>query len=151
MTSITSELEEARPNTSWLLWTPYHAYLTRLHRELAQAGYPDIRPAHGSHVLRHLRAEGSRLTELAERAQLTKQSLGYLVDYLEARGYVERVPDPTDSRAKLIRLTVQGWALTQTAEEIIARLEAESARRLGADRWRQLRRLLQDYAAVLEP
>jgi DNA-binding MarR family transcriptional regulator len=151
MTSVASELGEAGPNTSWLLWAPYHAYLTRLHRELAQAGYPDIRPAHGGHVLRHLRAEGSRLTELAERAQLTKQSLGYLVDYLEARGYVERVPDPTDSRAKLIRLTAQGWALTQTAEEIIVRLEAESARRLGADRWRQLRRLLQDYAAVLEP
>jgi len=128
---------------------PYHAYLARLHRELAQAGYPDLQPAHGGHVVRHLRAEGAQLTELAERAQLTKQSLGYPVDYREARGYVEGVPDPIDSRAKLIRLTAQGWELTQTAAEIIARLEAETARRLGADKWCQLRRLWQDYAAVL--
>jgi DNA-binding MarR family transcriptional regulator len=144
------EVGQAGANMSWLLWAPYHAYLARLHRELAQAGYPDIRPAHGGNVLRHLRAEGSRLSEVAERAQLTKQSVGYLVDYLETRGYVERVPDPTDTRAKLIRLTAQGWALTRTAEEIIARLEAESARLLGVDQWHQLRRLLQEYAAVLE-
>ncbi|SRR5579884_1509760 len=144
--------EQAGPglNISWLLWAPYHAYLARLHQDLALAGYPDIRPAHGGHVLRHLRAEGSRLTDLAQRAQLTKQSIGYLVDYLEARGYVERVPDPADSRAKLIRLTARGWELTRVAEGIIARLEAEAAQRLGADKWHQLRRLLHEYAAVLE-
>jgi DNA-binding MarR family transcriptional regulator len=146
---MTHEPTEEGTNMSWLLWAPYHAYLERLHAQLAQAGYADIRPAHGGNVFRHLRAEGSRLTELAERADLTKQSMSYLVDYLQERGYVERIPDPRDSRAKLIRLTARGWELTRVAEELIVHVEDETAARLGADKVRQLRCLLQEYAAVL--
>ena len=52
--------------------------------------------------------EGSRLTELAERARMTKQSVGEVATDLEQRGYVERVPDPADGRAKIIRLTERG-------------------------------------------
>jgi DNA-binding MarR family transcriptional regulator len=147
---MTHELAEEEPNLSRLLWVPYRAYLERLHARLAQAGYADIRPTHGGNVFRHLRAEGSRLTELAERAQLTKQSMGYLVDYLEERGYLERVPDPLDSRAKLIRLTARGWQLTRVAEGIITQLEDEAEQHLGADKVRQLRCLLHEYAALLE-
>ena len=147
---MTHELAELEPNMSHLLWVPYRAYLERLHERLARAGYPDIRPTHGGNVFRHLRAEGSRLTELAERAQLTKQSMGYLVDYLAERGYLERLPDPLDSRAKLIRLTARGWQLTHMAEGIITQLEDEAVQRLGADKVHQLRRLLRDYATLLE-
>jgi hypothetical protein len=63
------------------------------HEGMVAAGFEDVRPAHYA-VLRHLRPEGSRVTELAEEARMTKQSMGELVVYLERRGYVERLPDP---------------------------------------------------------
>jgi DNA-binding MarR family transcriptional regulator len=140
-----------RKHIGQLLADPYRAFLARLHDRLAQAGYGDIHPAHGNNVFRHLRAEGSRLTDLAERAQLTKQSMGYLIDYLAACGYVERVADPTDGRARLIRLTARGWAVTAVAEGIIAELEAACAERLGAERFGQLRALLAELEAALAP
>ena len=110
---------------------------------LSEAGFDDIRPAHTA-VFQHIRAEGSRLSELAERAQLTKQSMGYLVDYLERRGYLERRPDPTDRRAALICLTKRGWDEIRAALAIIAELEGEWARRLGERRMAQLRELLEE-------
>jgi len=66
-------------------------------------------PAHTA-VFQHIEADGSRLTDLAERAQITKQSMGYLVDYLEERDYLERHADPSDRRATIICLTDRGWA-----------------------------------------
>ena len=116
---------------------------------LSEAGFDDIRPAHTA-VFQHIRAEGSRLSELAERAQLTKQSMGYLVDYLERRGYLERRPDPTDRRAALICLTERGWDEVRAALAIIAQLEEEWARRLGERRMAQLRALLTELATTAE-
>jgi DNA-binding MarR family transcriptional regulator len=136
-------------NISQLLRIPYQAFIRRLHAELSAAGYPDIRPSHGV-VFQHLRAEGSRLTDLADRAMITKQSMGYLVDYLEARGYLERVPDPADSRAKLVRMTEQGWELTRVAEGIIARIEADWAQRCGRHAFERLRSLLQDLILTVD-
>src|SRR5436305_12397169 len=81
---------------------------------LAEAGFDDIRPAHTA-VFQHIEAAGSRLTDLAERAQIAKQSMGYLVDYLERRGYLERRPDPSDRRAAIVCLTDRGWAQIQAA------------------------------------
>lgn len=128
-----------------LLRAPSQAIVARLHRDLTAAGYADLRPAHFV-VFQHIRPGGSRLTELAEQAQITKQSMGYLVDYLEARGYVERVPDPADGRARIIRLTARGWELDRAARQIMACVEAEWAERLGADRLEQLRQILRDLA-----
>ena len=64
-----------------LLRLPYQALARRLYREIAENGFPDVRPAHGS-VFRHILPEGSRVTDLAERAGMTKQSMSYLVEYL---------------------------------------------------------------------
>ena len=124
-----------------LLRIPYQAFIGQLHEELAAAGYPEIRPAHGV-VFQYLSAEGSRVTELAERSQLSKQWMGSLVDDLEARGYVERTPDPTDARAKVVRLTDRGRALLGAAEHISRRIEAEWAERVGERCLQQLRRQL---------
>ena len=139
-----------RKHIGQLLWAPYRAHLIRLHEALASAGYPDIQPAHGNNLFRHLRREGSRITEIAEQAQLTKQYIGHLVDYLEERGYVERVPDPFDSRAKLVRLTAKGREVERVAEETLQRLEEELAARLGAERMAALRTLLEELDAALE-
>jgi len=131
-----------------LLRIPYQAFIARLHAELATAGYPEIRPTHGL-VFQHLRAEGSRVTELAERSQVSKQWMGSLIADLEARGYLERLPDPTDGRAKVVRLTDEGRVLLRTAEAISRRIEAEWAERVGERRVLQLRRRLEDVIGGL--
>src|SRR5262245_24543584 len=82
--------------------------IDELHTRLAERGYTDIRASHGC-VCRFIDAEhGSRLTYLADRSGVTKQAVGEAVDDLEQRGFVERVPDPLDKRAKIIRLTARG-------------------------------------------
>jgi DNA-binding MarR family transcriptional regulator len=100
-------------------------------------------------VFQHIEAGGSRLTDLAERAQITKQSMGYLVDYLEERGYVERRPDPTDRRATLICLTDRGWSQVRAALAIIAAVEAEWTQALGKERMAHLRDLLTELKSVI--
>jgi DNA-binding MarR family transcriptional regulator len=138
---LPGESRHERPNLGILLRVPYHEIVGRIVDGLAEAGFDDIRSAHTA-VFQHIRAEGSRLSDLARRAQLTKQSMGYLVDYLEQRGYVERRPDPTDRRASLIFLTERGWDEVRTALGIIAAVEQEWAHQLGAARMEQLRELL---------
>jgi DNA-binding MarR family transcriptional regulator len=80
-----------------------------LFSRLRGAGHPELRPTHAC-VFGNITAEGDRLTVLAERADMTKQAVGEVVSELEAIGYVERVPDPSDGRAKIIRLTERGLA-----------------------------------------
>ena len=140
---LPGESRDARPNIGILLRGPYQEIVRRIADELAEAGFDDIRPAHTA-VFQHIKAEGSRLSELAQRAQLTKQSMGYLVDYLEGRGYVERRPDPTDRRAILIFLTKRGWEQVRAALRIIAAIEDEWAQWLGTGRMEELRTMLTD-------
>jgi DNA-binding MarR family transcriptional regulator len=134
---------DQHPNIGILLRDLHHDVVQRVTTGLADAGFEDIRTAHTS-VFQHINAEGSRLTELAQRAQITKQSMGYLVDYLEKHGYVERHPDASDRRVSLIHLTERGWNEVQAALAIIAEVENEWARRLGKTRMRELRRALTD-------
>lgn len=113
-----------------------------LHRRLAERGFPDIRHAHGC-VFRWVDPSGTRLTELAELAGHSKQAVGEFVCDLEARGYVERVPDPLDGRAKIIRLTERGIEAKTVAREIFAEIESEWAERIGAERVEALREALE--------
>lgn len=76
--------------------------------------------------------------------------MGYLVDYLERRGYVVRVPDPQDARAWLVRLTERGRNVDRRARATIRQVEREWAERLGERRVRQLHEALRDLAAYLE-
>ena len=139
---------EHRAELAVLLRTGYQGIVERVHARLARAGFDDVRPAHMT-IFQHLRPEGSRIGELAERAQLTNQSVGYLVDHLEQRGYVERRPDPTNRRATLVCLTERGWEEMRACTRILEELEAEFARQLGARRLRQLHELLVDLAGAL--
>ena len=132
---------DERPNIGILLRDPFQEVVRRVSAGLADAGFDDLRPAHTA-VFQHIEAGGSRLTDLAERAQITKQSMGYLIDYLEQRGYLERRPDPSDRRAALISLTDRGWEQVRAALKIIATIEEEWASELGQPRMQQLRELL---------
>jgi DNA-binding MarR family transcriptional regulator len=140
---LPGESRDVRPNIGILLRGPFQEIVRRIADGLVEAGFDDIRPAHTA-VFQHIKADGSRLSELAENAQLTKQSMGYLVDYLEEHGYVERRPDPTDRRASLIFLTERGWSEVREALRIIAVIEQEWGRRLGKRRLEQLRDLLSE-------
>ncbi len=135
---------------SQLLRRPYEALLMKVHADLAAAGFADIAPSWGTNIFHYLREGGLRLTELAERAHTTKQAMRYTINQLEAAGYVERVPDPTDGRAKIIRLTERGWKLRRLGDEIIASLEEDCARQLGEERMRQFETLMKDVSSVLE-
>jgi DNA-binding MarR family transcriptional regulator len=136
-----------RPHVASLIGEVKEALLEDMHERVAAAGYPDIRQAHGC-VFRFVQAEGMRPTELAERARITKQSLGEIVADLERLGYVERVPDPTDGRAKLVRLTPKGEGAQQAAHKAFADVERTWSRRLGADRIAELRRTLAEIAEL---
>jgi DNA-binding MarR family transcriptional regulator len=114
-----------------------------LHRRLADEGHPDIRPGHGC-VFRFIDPdEGSRLTDLAERAGLTKQAVGEVVADLEELGYVERAPDPSDGRAKIVRLTPKGIAGVQTAERLFADIERRWGEQVGSRKMTSLRDTLE--------
>ena len=131
------------PNLGLLLREPYRIASEELHRRIAARGHPDVRAPHGN-VFGFLDREGTPVSELARRAQITKQSMADLVAHLERHGYVERVPDPRDRRAKLVRATARGREVYAIARDVIAELEREWTARLGARKMRRLRELLQE-------
>ena len=135
-------------NLAILLREPFRAGTEVLHRRFRERGHPEIRPPHGN-VMQFLDDDGTRVSVLAERAQITKQSMAELVAHVERLGYVERVPDPGDRRAKLVRATPRGEELYAIAREVVAEIEAEWSRRLGKAKMRQLRELLEELNAAL--
>lgn len=98
---------------------------------MAERGYPDVRPGHGAVFLHVDRRSGSRLGDLAASAGITKQSMMQAVDELEARGYVRRVADPADARAKLVRLTAEGRRCATEFRRAAQVLDTRTRRRLG--------------------
>ncbi|HEX6780839.1 MAG TPA: MarR family transcriptional regulator [Solirubrobacterales bacterium] len=126
------------------------ALFAEFRAELEQSEFGDIRPTHGC-VFRFVQGEGLRLTDLAERAKLTKQSVGEIVDDLVQRGYAKRIPDPDDRRAKLICLTERGEAAQAHGRKLFAKVEKRWAERYGAERIAALRGLLEEIAAAEAP
>jgi DNA-binding MarR family transcriptional regulator len=94
--------------------------------------------------------DGVRATALATTVGITKQSVGAIVDDLERLGYVERVDDPEDRRAKRIRLTRRGRVAGKLARDAIRRVEADWARRVGATRLEAVRTTLAALLASLD-
>ena len=138
------------PNLGVLLRDPAFLINERVLERAAAAGYSDVRIAHTA-VFQHVLDGGSRITELAERAQLTKPTVVYLVNDLEALGYVQRIPDPSDGRAKLVQLTDRGRAAIEVGRAAIAEIEGEWRAALGDERVAQLRELLLELRAFLWP
>ena len=127
---------------------PAQAVQSAITAGLAGCGFGDLTEAHMA-VFIHVAPDGSRLTDLAARAQMTVQSMGYLVDALQERGYLERVPDPSDRRAKLVRLTGRGWEVEECAAEIAWDLERRWASLLGEADFGRLRELLEALGGLL--
>ncbi|HUS14847.1 MAG TPA: MarR family winged helix-turn-helix transcriptional regulator [Chloroflexia bacterium] len=133
-----------------LLRACYQDLMEGFEAGLAEAGYGDVRLTH-TPVLQplSLRHEGMRASELAALAGLTKPSIGYLIEYLEQGHYVERVPDPSDGRAQLVRLTPRGWEMSRTGRRLVRQAEARWADLIGRQAVEELRQRLQGLVATL--
>ena len=133
-----------------LLLAAHRRFNDELVDELRDRGFDDIRAAHGA-VFANIDPEGTRATELARRAGMTKQSMGELVDDLERKGYVERRVDPRDGRARVVVPTTRGIAIDRAADAVIEQIEHAYAEGLSADRLALLREILGDLLDAGRP
>jgi DNA-binding MarR family transcriptional regulator len=120
-----------------------------LHRRLDAAGYTDIRPVHGP-VFHHLTPEGLRLSQLAELSRMTKQAMAEHVLELEGLGYLIRVPDAADGRAKLIQPTDKSLAAMAVARDALHDIEVDWGMALGERRVAQMRDTLEAIRAMYD-
>lgn len=133
-----------------LLFLPYRSMEARVFEGLAAAGFDDFTPAQ-ARVFQRIAPAGSRLTDLAAQAGITKQSAGFLVDQLERAGYAERVSDPADGRARLVRVAERGARSVEASRVIVAEVEAEWAAHIGEHRMAQLRDILTELRVITDP
>lgn len=131
-----------------LLTLPSFNLTARVNTRLQERGFHEITDSNST-VMKLLAPDGSHITELARKAAMTKQSIGYLVDQLEAAGYVERASDPRDGRAAIIRRTRKGWAYNRAAAEEVSTIQDEWAQLLGPAKMKQLKALLAELVAKL--
>jgi DNA-binding MarR family transcriptional regulator len=128
-------------NTGRLLLTGVTNWQDALVRGLQSKGFRKFRASH-MNLLRHLDLEGTRITEIADRARLSKQAIGQLVANCEAERLVRVVPDPKDRRAKIVVFSDLGKAVIDAERDVMARMDAELERLLGSRNFAELRRAL---------
>ena len=133
-----------------LLFVANRALEQRAFDAVVNAGITDITLAQ-ARVAARIGPDGSRVSELAEQARVTKQSAAFLVEQLETAGYVERVPDPTDGRARLVRLTTRARRVAQAADAEVQRVLTEWADHVGEERLRQMHETLRDLREITDP
>jgi DNA-binding MarR family transcriptional regulator len=141
--------EDVHPNVGVLLFIAYRSMEQRVLEALAGLGY-DITLAQARLFMR-IAPHGSRQTDLAEQAQITKQSAGFLIEALEKAGYVERVPDPTDARARLVRVAAHGARAVEASRKVVDEILAEWTDHLGADRMRAMTDALVSLREITDP
>jgi DNA-binding MarR family transcriptional regulator len=137
-------------NTAVLLRDTFMIMNSLVPLRLAERGHGAVRAAHGT-VFQYLDDDGTTVSTLAERAEMTKQAMGELVQYLEGHGYVRRVPDTTDGRAKLVLPTDKGREVVAIAQELVPEVERRLIEALGESRWRELREDLQTIQDLFVP
>lgn len=113
----------------------------RIWQQLSARGYPDIRPSH-SQVFANLGMGSVRVTELAERAQVTQQAMGKMLKELERMGYIARDVDSRDKRAREIRLTDKGVQLARDSLEVVDEVQAYYIDKIGAQELEDLEKQL---------
>lgn len=137
------------PSLGVLLFIPYRHLEQRILRAVQEAGHPMTLAQ--ARMAQRINEAGSRLTQLAESAQVTKPTAVYLVDQLQEGGYVERVADPSDARARLIRFTPRGRAVVALARAAQHEVEQEWLAHLGAKRTDALLDTLTRLRSITDP
>jgi DNA-binding MarR family transcriptional regulator len=150
MASFESEHDEIRNvrdhHIGRLFLQAHRAYSAHAVELLRARGYDQLGAAHAA-ILPHIDLDGTRVTVIAERASMTKQGAGHVIDDLERQGLVSRAPDPTDKRAALVQFTEAGWDYLRAAHDLKIEIETEYARLLGADAFETL---CADLARILD-
>ncbi len=113
---------------------------------------PDGKELTAAHLalIPHIDLEGTRSVELARRVGISKQAVGQLVDDLERMGACERVADPSDGRAKLVRFSKRGQRQLLEGLRLLQDLEREGEQWVGRDRWSELKTTLLQLLRALE-
>lgn len=140
---------DEEPNLGLLLFIPYRFMESAVMDALKAAGH-DL-PLNQARVFQRIAPGGSRLAELAEAAQLPKQTVGSIVDQLERAGYVRRCPDPDDARARLVTITQRGRQLVEISLPVVREVEAAWRVHLGPARTRQLKEALTTLREITDP
>lgn len=142
--------DRQEPNLGILLFVANRALEQRAHDAVVAAGITDISLAQ-ARIAARIGPDGTRVSDLAAQARVTKQSAAFLVEQLEATGYVERVPDPTDGRARLVRLTARADPVIAAAGAEVERVLGEWEAHVGTERFRELREILLDLREITDP
>ena len=137
-------------NLGRLLLDAHRSFASDLTDELEERGWPDLRSSHATLLLNVDRRSGTRLTQLAQRAGVTKQAVMVVVDDLELRGLVRRTPDQEDGRAKVVRLTARGRTCAAETRRALAAVDARARRTLGGRRHDGLREALEQLLGIEE-
>ena len=141
--------DEDELNLGLLLFIPYRCMEVAVLDALRDHGH-DLGLSQ-ARVFQRIPPEGSRLSELARAAQVSKQTVGSIVDQLQRAGYVERVPDPRDARGRLVRITDKGREMVALSEPVVREVEAAWRAHLGPARTRQLRAALLALREITDP
>jgi DNA-binding MarR family transcriptional regulator len=118
-----------------------------MENQLKAKGYHDISPSHGW-IFYNTEENGSRITDLAAKAKITKQSMSVLVAQLESGGYVKKIPDPNDKRAWLLMLTAKGKKVKSAGQQINYAFEEQWKSKLGEEDYNRLREILKRLCEV---
>lgn len=132
------------------LFIPYRYMEDRIFRAIQDAGFDDWTLTQ-VRVFQRIAPNGSRLTDLADQAQMSKQSAGVLVDQLERLGYVRRAPDPTDGRARLIVIEERGRRAAAVAIATSTEILAEWKAYVGTRNFTLLHQILEQLREITDP
>jgi len=135
---MSSDSAKGGPYVGAMLRVVWQWVREQLYTGVVAAGYDDLNPAHVA-VFRYPTLDGLRPTALADQLQITKQSVNDLLGHLEAHGYLTREADPSDGRARVVRLTPKGRRLEQAINTQAREAELHVATLLGPGRFEQLR------------
>ncbi|MDV3127192.1 MarR family transcriptional regulator [Mycobacterium sp. 21AC1] len=142
--------EAQRVDLGVALFIPYRYMEDRIFRAVQKAGFDDWTLAQ-VRVFQRIAPAGSRLTDLADQAQVSKQSAGVLVDQLERLGYVRRVPDPSDGRARLITMEERGRQAAKVAAATSGEIMSEWTAYLGTRNFTLLHEILDQLREITDP
>jgi DNA-binding MarR family transcriptional regulator len=142
--------DEQRVDLGASLFIPYRYTEDRIFRALRDAGFDDWTLAQ-CRVFQRVAQGGSRLTDLADQAQMTKQSASVMVDQLESLGYVRRVPDPADGRARLIVIEQRGGRAVEVAKATRDEILVEWKEYLGTRNFTLLQQILDQLREITDP
>lgn len=142
-------ITQTAPSLGVLLFIPYRHMEQQILAAVVAAGHPITLTQ--ARLFQRVDHKGSRLTTLAAAAQVTKQTAKFLVDQLETGGYVERVSDPDDGRARLVQITSRGYDVIRIATVVQSQIEQEWSRHLGRQNTEDLRQSLLRLREITDP